>query len=208
MSLIYHHKSFALLGVTPKISERHAELVVAFESKYKLRFPDALREWYLLDNNVTLLQKLAVIHNVVEISDMPKIQKDYCNPFSALAPLPILVENQWVWHMAVKLDEGDNPPVYLRYNEPNEPWRLHANSFSDWIHALSWDYIHLWDSRGKTTAYHKTISFTSETANYLSGFQVAAPETYLGNVYYVAKKFVRMKKDNEPLLVLHEEADA
>jgi hypothetical protein len=151
------------------------------------------------------LQKVAVIHNVVEISDMPKIQKDYCDPFSALAPLPILVENQWVWHMAVKLDEGENPPVYLRYNEPNEPWLLHANSFSDWIHALSWDYINLWDSRGKTTAYGKAISFTSQTENYLSGFQVAAPETYLGNVYYVAKKFVRMEKANEPLLVIHEE---
>jgi hypothetical protein len=197
MSLTYHHKSLELLGVTPTISESHADLIAVFEAEHKLEFPAALREWYLLENSAALLQKIAVIHNIVEINDMPEIHEDYRNPFSASVPFPILVENQGVWRMAINLVEGENPPVYIRYNEPDEPWILHANSFSEWIHALSWDYINLWESNGKT------ISFTPETQEYLSGFQISAPETYVGNVYFKGKKFVRMEKDNEPLLVIY-----
>jgi hypothetical protein len=128
---------------------------------------------------------------------MAEIQQDYRKPFSVSAPLPILVENQGVWHMAINLDGGENPPVYIRYNEPGEPWILHANSFSEWIHALCWDCINIWESKGKIT------SLGPGKENDLSSFQIVAPETYIGNVYFRGKKFVRMEKDNEHVLVIY-----
>jgi hypothetical protein len=197
MALAYHQKSLELLGITPTISKSLDDRIASFEAEHKIEFPAALREWYVMENSGALLQRIAVIHNIVEINEMPEIQQHYRKPFSVSAPLPILVENQGVWHMAINPDEGENPPVYIRYNEPDEPWILHANSFSEWILALSWDCINIWESKGKIT------SFSLEKEDYLSSFQIAAPETYVGNVYFRGKKFVRMEKDNEPLLVIY-----
>jgi len=202
MSLTYHQKSLEILGVKPKISQSQVALICSFEERYALRLPAALREWYSLENGFELLQEISAFHVPLEINNMPSIQKDYSDIFSVYEPLPILVENQWVWHMAVRLQEGENPPVYIRYNEPNENWVLHANSFTEWIHALSWDYVSF-SKLSFAAMNERIISVTPETHERLFGFQVVAPETYVGNVYFKGEKLVRMRKNDINFLVIY-----
>ena len=195
MILTYHQKSIEILGITPQISQLNLELVSAFEAKYELAIPLALREWYSLENNSEILQEITGSHNIIEITITPKVQEDYSQLFSASEPFPVLIENQAVWFMAVKLNEGENPPVYMRYNEADELWTLHANSFSDWIQALCWDYIVITKSQGKiVSAKHE---------NQLLGFHADAPETYEAHIYFKGKKFTRMKKGAEYLFVIY-----
>ena len=202
MSLTYHQKSLDLLGVNPQISQSQVELIRSFEERYALQLPEALREWYSLENGFELLQEISAFHIPVEINNMPNIQKNYSDIFSLHEPLPILVENQWVWHMAVRLNEGENPPVYIRYNEPNGNWVLHANSFTEWIHALSWDYVSF-EKLSFTEINERIFSVTPETHEQLFGFQVVAPETYVGNVYFKGEKLARMRKNGLNFLVIY-----
>lgn len=136
MLLTYHQKSIELLGTTPQILQLNLERIRAFEAKYELAIPPALREWFSLENHSELLQKIASPHNLIEINHAPKFQEDQnCRPHAS-EPFFVLIENQAVWFMTVELSKGENPPVYVRYNEPGELWTVHANSFSDWLHAL------------------------------------------------------------------------
>lgn len=106
-----------------------------------------------------------------------------------------------------KVTGGENPPVYIRYNEPNEKWTLHANSFAEWVHALSWDYVVL--SKLSLSKFNESvISIEPETHEQLLGFQVVAPETYVANVYFKGDKLARMRKGDDHLLVIYRNVDA
>ena len=195
MLLTYHQKSMEILGLTPQISQLNLELISAFEEEHKLTFPSAIREWYSLENNSELLEKITSPHNVIDINNASQIQETCGYPLNVSEPFIVLLENQSVWYMAVKLNEGENPPVYMRYNEPDELWTLHANSFSDWIHALCWDYIVI------TRSYGKIVSAKHE--NPLVGFHPDAPETYEAHIYFKGKRFTRTKKDEKYLFVIY-----
>jgi hypothetical protein len=187
--------------VTPRISRSQLTLIDAFEEKYRVKVPASLREWYSIENSANLLKKISRPHIGIKLKDAPGIQSNCGYPISDSDPFLIAIENQAVWFMAVKFNEGDDPSVYMRYNEPGESWGVHAHSFSDWIHALSWDYTIL--SKSSLSTFDEcVVSATPEIHQKVSGFQVDAPETYGCNVYFRGDKFVRMKKGEKCLLVI------
>jgi hypothetical protein len=205
MLLKYHQKSIELLGVTPRISQSQVTLFDSFEEKYRVEIPASLREWYSIENSINLSEKILRTHTSIELKNTPGIQAKCGYLINDSDPFLIAIENQAVWFMAVKPDEGDNPPVYMRYNEPDESWVLHANSFSDWINALSWDYTVL-SKLSLLTLDEYVVSATPEIHKKVSEFQVEAPETYGCNVYFNGSKFVRMKKGNKRLLVIYNDS--
>src|SRR5215510_14345455 len=141
MLLNYHQKSLEFLGVTPKISQSQVMLVNSFEDLHKVKIPASLREWYSLENSDELFENILQSHTGIRLTDSLDVQKDCGLLINGSDPFILVIENQAVWSMAVKFNEGEDPPVYMRYNEPNEAWKLYANLFSDWITALCWDYI-------------------------------------------------------------------
>ena len=207
MLLHYHQKSIELLGATARISRSQVALVSSFEEKYNIKVPASLREWYSLENSVNLLEKILGPHMGIDLKNAPKIQAECGYLINGSDPFLVMIENQAVLFMAVKFNEGEDPPVYMRYNEPGETWVLHANSFSDWINALSWDYTIL--SKLSLSQFNEiVVSSTPEIHEKLLEFQVAAPETYVCNMYFRGDKFARMKKGNEDLLVIYENSSA
>jgi hypothetical protein len=202
MLLNYHQKSIELLGVTTRISQSQVTLIDSFEAKYRVKIPASLREWYSIENSVNLFEEILRPHTGIELKESPRIQANYGYLINDTDPFLIAIENQAVWFMAIKSNEGDNPPVYMRYNEPDESWVLHANSFSDWINALSWDYTVL-SKLSLSTFDEYVVSATPEIHKKVSEFQVEASETYGCNVYFKGSKFVRMKKGNKRLLVIY-----
>ena len=202
MFLDYHQKAIELLGVTPRISQSQVALVNSFEEKYKIKVPASLRECYSLENSVNLLEKILGPHISIDLKSAPRIQADCGYLINGSDPFLVMIENQAVFFMAVKFSEGEDPPVYMRYNEPGESWILHANSFSDWINALSWDYTVL-SKLSLSQSIEIVVSASPEIHEKLLEFQVAAPETYVCNMYFRGDKFARMKKGNEHLLVIY-----
>jgi hypothetical protein len=197
MKLKYHQKMFDLLGIMPEFSAENYKLIADFEAKHRLQLPAALSEWYALANNEDVLRQILPLgHHIVPLYNAFQNTPSFQN-LKGNRPFYILVENQGVWHMAVQL-LSNNPPVFIRLNEVDESWRLHAHSFSDWLYAWAWDY---------EIMERDLNCFIAEKSNkkiekYLIDYDEKGPETFDGNTPYQGERFVRVIKKGKRLTVI------
>jgi hypothetical protein len=204
MMLIYHQKALDLLQIAPEASGVAMEAIAAFEAHYNIHLPAALHEWYSIDRELHWLAKIAGAHSPVALAEVWNIQKYYSSQSGLAEPFPILVENQAVWHMAIMLSDGDDPPVYVRFYEEGKPWQLHARSFSDWIWALAWDHMTI-DYPPQNIWYLKSAQRQAQFR--LADFDFIGPETFAANAVFIGNRFVRVTKGGQRLLVVFPETE-
>ncbi len=138
--LTFHQKTCDLLIVQPQYTEEVSAKLSRFETQTGLTIPAALREWHCIAGNSEYLQKIIFPHELADVADMSTWMSSYSTSNRALEKiLPIIFENQGVWHMIVPLDQGEDPPVYIGFYEESFEWKLHANSLSDCFYAFAWD---------------------------------------------------------------------
>ena len=198
MKLKYHHQIFDLLNIIPKYSDNNKKLIANFEAEHSLQFPAALSEWYALANNKVILEQILLNeHHIVHFQDAFQ-NVPFSEYIKGSEPFYILFENQGVWHMAVQLID-DNPAVFIRDNEIGEPWRLHANSFSDWLYAWAWDY------KVMETDMNCFIieNNNKKIEKYLINCDEKGPETFnAANTLYRGKRFVRFFKNGKRFTII------
>ena len=142
-------KSFELLDLHPVVSPENSARVAGFEAAHSLKLPVALPTWFSLENSDAILEKIAIPHDAVDLRTVYAVQQYHAAKLDAKAMLPVLFENQGMWQLAARLNGGDDPPVDICYNEPDEHYQPHAPSFSEWVYALAWDYAILEHKRGR-----------------------------------------------------------
>jgi hypothetical protein len=157
VSLTYHQPVFDLLHLTPQVSERALQRLHELEDRHSLSLPAAVQEWYSLVGAMDILHSVSLMH---EPADIPnelldptaeqftyQLLQTYQTTPPYLRMLPLMFENQWCWHIAFPTSTNDNPKVYQ--GERLDPsgqyyqfdWRLHTESFSDFVWAWVWDYV-------------------------------------------------------------------
>jgi hypothetical protein len=204
MKLQYHQQTFDVLDKVPKISQERLERVTDFEAQHGLLLPAAMREWYSLENCIALLEKMSIIgHIATDLEEARRYESVHQPELGVQELFPVLIENQGVWHIAVDLLDGDNPRVYLRYNDPGELWIIHAHSFSDWIYAHAWDHAILVQKKGQ----YFFVDSDEQWNQHLSGNDMVGPETFLGNAVFKGKRFLRVIRQGKRLLVIAPERD-
>lgn len=153
MTLTYHHATAALLGRTLSTSAVAQALVVEREAILGVPFPAAVREWYGLDEAITILESYSNMDRPVSLSELGSPvytwggtgQED----LASVGLLVILNENQGVAQWAVRLDGTDDPEVLVRVatEPPDDGWRHYVDRFSAFIYTRVWDWGHeFWGS--------------------------------------------------------------
>lgn len=163
-NLRYHQRVFEFLKQKPTFHENYQAAISAIELFVKGKLPHSVAEWFSLEGASSLI-RLNNDH-VLPVNSFylspnplfgnhpgwatPELKSDdiivgavWNKPESRLIEddlLKIIVENQGVCKWAVELDDSDeDPPVWMRLNEPNERWRPVADTFSDFVFARAWD---------------------------------------------------------------------
>ncbi len=132
MSLRFHAAIAELLGIVPVPAPERMAALEQRETVCKTRFPASVREWLSLPG--------------VESIFHDRSNDDHLEPVDALGDpgetaqgwLRVAKENQWVVAWYVRLDEGEDPPVYHNNDEWNEDlaltdWQETSPSFSAFI---------------------------------------------------------------------------
>ena len=131
--MMYHGRSFELIQYHPKILHYNQELLNDFENKYSIKIPKSIKEFYQLDGYQNILEKYSNCDHPVKISEFK-----LTNIKEAKLAIEVLVENQGVCNWGVIIDDDEDPQVYV--NVDNAGWKLHSNTFSNFIFSRLWDY--------------------------------------------------------------------
>ena len=198
MDLIFHKEALLLMGIQPDFSEQSLNALCETEKVLGIHLPDSLREWLCLDEDGKLFTEMTQLpHSVARLTEIPKsLRRD--NLLGHL--LVVIVENQAVWHMAISLQEGSNPPVYISYNGEDEHpiWELHADSLSNAILAFAWDYTII--KRPDYPQHFVTATNESQVGNSTK----LGPVTFVTNAWFVYRKFFRYQQGEERFTMMLE----
>jgi hypothetical protein len=188
MKLQYHGQFFELLATTPRFSEENAKILSKFEEDFGCALPAALREWYCIENWQSILRRITPNQYPIELHDVIKIHEHVLGNSELGSYLFFLIENQWVCHWAVHTSVGDNPPMLMRYFEPNEPWYVDTPTFSDWLFCTAWDHLIVNENMGTIVDFDSDDKLSS----YLTECDAIFLETFRCNQYFRAKRFARV----------------
>lgn len=204
IALSYHRPTFDLLQLIPQKSEENANQLSALAEIYDHPFPAALREWYGLYGVFDIMAAIAE-SNHPNTFDQPQRDKTYMARYARTAVsshiLPVLFENQGVCHWAVPVDAGDNLPVLVGFQENDFDWHLHAESFSAFIEALTWDFVF----------FHR--NYVVEVSDFIAEADVPplldaferGPHTHAASAVFRANEIQRFKRGDRRILVIRNE---
>lgn len=137
--LVYHQATFQLLGIEPVISPARLAVIAERERICGVRFPEAVKEWMSIEGVETLFHENTnndylpsvggeIEYNNWKLGEPADTKQGY---------LCVAWENQAVVIWYVRLDEGDNPPVYHDNGEtsgdPSEEDELTPLTDVDWV---------------------------------------------------------------------------
>jgi hypothetical protein len=124
----YHRTALEMLGAEPRPSPERLRLIAERERACGVPFPPSVVEWFALEDAAALFHDNSN-HDRLEplesLGDPAETRQGY---------LCVAVENQGVVAFYVRLDEGDDPPVYDNNDE------FHQEDLS----RIAWN--RLWDS--------------------------------------------------------------
>lgn len=157
MSLVYHKRLQELFGEAPEISEHNLRQVNLLEQYHRIQLPQAVKELFSLatydrilngndDHPITLDGFYAQTSSLTNHD--PKWGRAKFKSFGAFSYrgsveddyFLFMYENQGVYHWAVLLGVGDDPPVLIRENRPNRPWIPSALRFTDFVYGRLFDW--------------------------------------------------------------------
>src|SRR4051794_3196122 len=132
-SIDYHHTTLEMLGVSAERSPERERLIAGRERDCDAAFPAAVVEWFALQDAHELFHDNSNqdrLEAIEELGDPRETRQGY---------LEVAIENQGVVAFYVRLDEGDDPPVYDNNDEFLEEdlarvsWNLVSLSFSSFV---------------------------------------------------------------------------
>jgi hypothetical protein len=146
----YHRDATALLPTSPRFSGTAAEVLDRRERELGIQFPDAIREWYLLEGAVDLLRQHSNADKPLPIDRLGEPFSNWygcgSRDFVAQGLVVFMHENQGVCNWAFKLDGSPDPEVVVEVDTaPNDEWLPCADKFSTFIYCQVWDYRHVLD---------------------------------------------------------------
>jgi hypothetical protein len=169
VALKYHQPTFDLLKIEPEIDPAAVAALDALEKRRSIKLPASVREWYSIkdaekwlagNDNALEAQdflgsigssggSMADVEKEPDSLDRRRLQtqnfrQQMINAFHYNYPnlrnlLGVVIENQGVCYWAVKLDDGDDPPVLLCYSH-EENWQRFCDTFSHFCFMRVWDW--------------------------------------------------------------------
>ena len=140
----YHEKTLQMLSPRPVYSLTNAAILEERKRICRVGFPEALRQWYSLENATALLRQHSNDDHPVPLQELGEPVVDWYGvkhrDFLSNSLLWIMGENQGVCNWAVDLNGSDDPPVLVEVDSaPKDNWVLHAGTFSEFIYCRVWD---------------------------------------------------------------------
>jgi hypothetical protein len=141
----YHERTYNLLGRSPERVPEVAAHIAHVEAALQAKIPAAVTEWLHYDPDGALFRRLTHFpHYSVTRDTLARDVAQLHISGQDVRCVTVCAENQGVWAMMVRLDEGDNPSVWISeevWNERIPEWHLHSHSFTDAILAFAWDFV-------------------------------------------------------------------
>ena len=143
--LRFHQASVALLPTLPTTSSASARTIAERERLLAIRFPESLREWYVMDRSVELLGEYSNDDWPVPLGQLGSPVEDWYGdgPRNLIDDglLWFMAENQGVCNWAVRLDGTDDPPVLVEVDSARRDiWQPAAATFSEFVYCQIWDH--------------------------------------------------------------------
>ncbi len=131
-SLEYHQSIFDLLGISAVPSLDRLARIEERERICQASFPASVREWFAIESAESLFYEKSNNDGqtkLEELGDRAEVAQSY---------LRVATENQAVVAWYVRLNEGEDPPVYDNNDEWNEDlsktsWRRLSETFTNFI---------------------------------------------------------------------------
>jgi hypothetical protein len=129
----YHGAALEMLGVPAGRSPERERVLAERERHNGVSFPAAVTEWFALEDGDRLFHEKSNqdrLEALEELGDPDETRQGY---------LRVAIENQGVVAFYVRLDEGDDPPVYDNNDEFGEEqldrisWNLVSVCFSNFV---------------------------------------------------------------------------
>jgi hypothetical protein len=141
----YHRDAVALLSEPPKFSVRAEELLAQRERELGIIFPEAVREWYSLENAVNLLRQHSNDDQPVALNRLGEPYPEWYGggrrDFVQQGLIVFMCENQGVCNWAFRLDGNPDPEVVVEVDTaPNDEWLHCADKFSTFVYCQIWDH--------------------------------------------------------------------
>ena len=144
MGLKYHQPTFDLLKQEPVMFPLASTWLENFEAEIGQRLPPSVREWYAIEGAHDILAAHSNSDHPIPLKDLGAKHKLEAvlriDSLSTVSLLKIMVENQGVCIWAVKLDDSEDPPVFVKLEERGGTWQDAADHFSEFIYSWVWDY--------------------------------------------------------------------
>ena len=214
--LKYHQPVFDFLGEKPVFSRKQHDALKALEVFLKVKFPAAFVEWFSLENAESLITfncDHVMPVDRFEVQSNPLIDNDL-RWRSIVFPddllwrwksaeaygideklLVFIVENQGVCSWALDLNDGADPQILMKWNEPGKRWLQSSEKFSAFVFARVWD-TRAWFSDFSLQAFGKSFSFADLA--YLESHYDMLPVNRPFSAYNICYRF---QKDGKQILI-------
>lgn len=146
---VYYGELLNLIKVDYKRSAEHEIAMSKLELNLSRRIPISVKEWFLFSQSCKLLETYSNDDKCIFFNE--ELQAQSTTNENIL--LNFMLENQGVCYWSVSID-GDDPTVYVKYNEENYAWVSCSIPFSKFIY--NWFY----DNYGKVNPIYEAQYFT------------------------------------------------
>lgn len=144
MGLKYHQPTFDLLKQEPVMFPLASTWLENLENEIGHHLAPSVREWYSIEGCHDILAEHSNQDHPIPLRNLGAGRKIEAavepDSLQSVTLLEIMIENQGVCTWAVKLDDSDDPPVFVSFDDEDSPWQLAANHFSDFIYSWVWDW--------------------------------------------------------------------
>lgn len=151
-SLKYHQAALSMVGAKVELSTRRIAVIEEREAACGARFPESVREWFCVDSAESLFHENTNEDHLQELAKLGDPRE------AAQGYLQVATENQSVVAWYVRLNEGDNPPVYHNNDQWNEDlsvtdWQETSKTFANFIFdSLATNHFNGWHTGMRLSA--------------------------------------------------------
>jgi hypothetical protein len=148
MTLKYHQPIFYLLGIEPIIDMTRLDVVREIEVNYNFKMPNAVKEYFLIDNMLDTLFDFSVFLEVNplflfgQLEHFEGLDDKHLDLLKKRRVIPLFTEknHSWTWFLNLK-NELDDPKVMLHDKDFPETLISHPHKFSKQLYLSIWDSL-------------------------------------------------------------------
>jgi hypothetical protein len=142
--ILYHQRALSLAKTMAVPSADVAHALNQLTAARGVTLPQSLVEWLCLDPDGRIFHKITHFPHYFVSPAALHIGRYTFDSREVLAA-EIIFENQGCFVMAVSLEDGDDPAVWVSEDfnfcaDAAPTWTLHSHSFTDCIEAFAWDF--------------------------------------------------------------------